>query len=117
MVYIGALNPDHYGISKLFLQSGKHVLCEKPLCLNLKETESLLQIAKSSNLFFMEALWSRFAPSYIALEKKIQSGELGEIRYVEVNFGVPIINVDRLWYVLLCNLIYYVIYGYLFIIY
>ncbi|XP_045459418.1 trans-1,2-dihydrobenzene-1,2-diol dehydrogenase-like isoform X2 [Melitaea cinxia] len=96
VAYIGALNPDHYELSKLFLESGKHVLCEKPICLNYKETESLFNIAKSKNLFLMEAVWSRFAPCYIALEKEIQSGKLGDIQFVEVNFGVPIENVDRL---------------------
>ncbi|CAH0727456.1 unnamed protein product, partial [Brenthis ino] len=95
VAYIGALNPDHYELTKLFLESGKHVLCEKPLCLNLKETQSLINIAKSKNLFLMEAVWSRFAPAYLALEKEIQSGKLGDIQFVEVNFGVPIANVDR----------------------
>ncbi|XP_026497860.2 trans-1,2-dihydrobenzene-1,2-diol dehydrogenase-like [Vanessa tameamea] len=96
VAYIGALNPDHFKLSKLFLECGKHVLCEKPLCMNYKETESLLSIAKSKNLFIMEAVWSRFAPSYMALEKEIQSGKLGDVQFVEVNFGVPIANVDRL---------------------
>ncbi|XP_046963654.1 trans-1,2-dihydrobenzene-1,2-diol dehydrogenase-like [Vanessa cardui] len=96
VAYIGALNPDHFELSKLFLECGKHVLCEKPLCMNYKETESLLNIAKSKKLFIMEAVWSRFAPSYLALEKEIQSGKLGDVQFVEVNFGVPIENVDRL---------------------
>lgn len=103
VAYIGALNPDHYELSKLFLESGKHVLCEKPLCLNYKETESLFNIAKSKNLFLMEAVWSRFAPCYVALEKEIQSGKLGDIQFVEVNFGAPIENVDRLRYVFPVN--------------
>lgn len=51
----------------------------------------------------MEAVWSRFAPCYIALEKEIQSGKLGDIQFVEVNFGVPIENVDRLRYVFTVN--------------
>ncbi|XP_041975480.1 trans-1,2-dihydrobenzene-1,2-diol dehydrogenase-like [Aricia agestis] len=96
VVYIGALNPDHYNLSKLFLESGKHVLCEKPLCLNYKQSESLIKIAKSKGLFLMEAVWSRFAPSYIALEKEIAAGNLGDVQFVEVNFGVPIISVPRL---------------------
>lgn len=96
MAYIGALNPDHYNISKLFLENGKHVLCEKPLCLNYKQAESLIRFAKSKKLFLMEAVWSRFSPTYIALEKEINSGKLGDVMFVEVNFGVPIVTVDRL---------------------
>ncbi|CAK1602241.1 unnamed protein product [Parnassius mnemosyne] len=96
VAYIGALNPDHYELSKLFLDNGKHVLCEKPLCLNYKQTKSLINFAKTKNLFLMEAVWSRFSPAYLVLEKEINSGKLGEVQYVEVNFGVPIAAVDRL---------------------
>ncbi|XP_059051166.1 trans-1,2-dihydrobenzene-1,2-diol dehydrogenase-like [Achroia grisella] len=96
VVYIGALNPSHYELTKIFLENGKHVLCEKPLCLNLKQTQSLINLARAKNLFLMEAVWSRFSPAYISLEEDIAAGKLGDIEYVEVNFGVPILNVDRL---------------------
>lgn len=96
IVYIGALNPDHYGLTKMYLENGKHVLCEKPLCLNYKQAESLIRLAKKKNLFLMEAVWSRYSPVYLALEKEINSGQLGDIHYVEVNFGEPIAAVPRL---------------------
>ncbi|XP_072941291.1 trans-1,2-dihydrobenzene-1,2-diol dehydrogenase-like isoform X2 [Epargyreus clarus] len=96
IAYIGALNPDHYDLSKLFLESGKHVLCEKPLCLNYKQAESLINLARKKKLFLMEAVWSRFSPAYIALEKELNAGKLGDVQFLEVNFGVPIHNVDRL---------------------
>ncbi|KAL0901354.1 hypothetical protein ABMA27_006633 [Loxostege sticticalis] len=96
IAYIGALNPDHYHITKLFLENGKHVLCEKPLCLNHKQVQSLVNISKQNKLFLMEAIWSRFSPVYLALEKEIQAGKLGEIKHVEANFGAPIATVDRL---------------------
>ncbi|KAL0850999.1 hypothetical protein ABMA28_006892 [Loxostege sticticalis] len=96
ITYIGALNPDHYHITKLFLENGKHVLCEKPLCLNHKQVQSLVNISKQKKLFLMEAIWSRFSPVYLALEKEIQAGKLGEIKHVEANFGAPIATVDRL---------------------
>ncbi|XP_061717539.1 trans-1,2-dihydrobenzene-1,2-diol dehydrogenase-like [Cydia pomonella] len=96
VVYIGTLNPDHYPLAKLFLEHGKHVLCEKPLCLNLKQAQSLINIAKKNKRFLMEAVWSRFAPAYLELEKEIASGKLGEVKRVEVNFGVPLLDVARL---------------------
>ncbi|KAL4716882.1 hypothetical protein ACJJTC_012693 [Scirpophaga incertulas] len=96
VAYIGAFNPDHYTLAKLFLDHGKHVLCEKPLCLNLKQAQSLINFAEQKKLFLMEAVWSRFAPIYLAFEKEIQSGKLGDLKHVEVNFGGPTSNVDRL---------------------
>ncbi|XP_047985555.1 trans-1,2-dihydrobenzene-1,2-diol dehydrogenase-like isoform X2 [Leguminivora glycinivorella] len=97
VAYIGSLNPEHYALSKLFLENGKHVLCEKPLCLNSKQAQALdIDIAKNKKVFFMEGIWSRFSPAYIALKKEIDSGKLGEVKLVEVNLGAPIDTVDRL---------------------
>lgn len=90
------MNPDHYELCKLFIENGKHVLCEKPLCMNFNQAQSLINFVKKKNLFFMEAVWSRFSPAYIALEKEIQSGKLGDPKFVEVNFGAPLVTVDRL---------------------
>jgi len=56
VVYIGAIHTEHYRLSKLMLEAGKHVLCEKPLCVNLNETESLIKVAKTKNKFLMEVL-------------------------------------------------------------
>uniref|UniRef100_A0A2A4J2T5 Trans-1,2-dihydrobenzene-1,2-diol dehydrogenase n=1 Tax=Heliothis virescens TaxID=7102 RepID=A0A2A4J2T5_HELVI len=96
VVYIGALNPDHYSITKLFLENGKHVLCEKPFCLNLKQTESLFNLAKKKNLFLMEAVWTRFSPAYIYLEKEIAAGSLGDVTFLEGDFGI-VCESDRMF--------------------
>lgn len=60
----------------------------------------------------MEAVWSRFFPAYAALENEVKSGKLGDILFVEVNFGLPIAGVDRLRY-LICDLlsIWFIILG------
>lgn len=88
VVYIGALNNDHYGLCKMFLENGKHVLCEKPFCLNAKQSQSVINLARKKNLFIMEAVWTRFSPAYIDVEKEIEAGALGEIRFIEGNFGI-----------------------------
>lgn len=96
MVYIGTLNPQHYEVSLLMLNHGKHVLCEKPLAMNKKQVEGILAAAKANKRFFMEAVWSRFFPSYQHVRQLIQTGALGEIKDVVVNFGFPLASVDRL---------------------
>lgn len=96
VVYIGTLNPQHFEIAKLMLNHGKHVLCEKPLTMNLKQTTELIQLAKTKNLFLMEAVWSRFFPVYDAIRKEIASGSLGEIYQVIVSFGFRMPDVERL---------------------
>ena len=61
IVYVGSINTAHLSICKLCFNHNKHILCEKPLGMNVKETEELLNMAKEKKLFFMEAIWSRYA--------------------------------------------------------
>lgn len=96
VVYIGAINPTHYEIGLMMLDHGKHVLCEKPLCMNEGQAKALLEHAKQKKLFFMEAIWSRFFPAYIHLKDRIDAGDLGEIKEVNVEFGFLLSDVDRL---------------------
>lgn len=80
----------------MMLSHGKHVLCEKPLCMNQKQARKLIQYAESKKLFLMEAVWSRFFPAYQYLRKEIETGILGEIQQVEVSFGTELANVERM---------------------
>lgn len=89
------MHPAHYDIGMLMLQHGKHVLCEKPLSMNEKQSRKLLEFAKSKNLFFMEAIWSRFFPSYQYVKSQINAGALGDIREVHVEFGFDHKGSDR----------------------
>ena len=54
----------HLSLARQFLAAGKAVLCEKPLCMTLDETEELVSLARSSGTFLMEAIWSRCLPVY-----------------------------------------------------
>lgn len=96
IAYIGVLNPQHFEIAKLMLEHGKHVLCEKPLTLNEKQTKKLIGISKEKNLFLMEAVWSRCFPAYKEMKNIIESGQIGEVLQVNVDFGFPIIQIDRI---------------------
>ncbi|KAI4486921.1 hypothetical protein M0802_012206 [Mischocyttarus mexicanus] len=95
VVYIGTLNTTHYELAKIMLEHGKHVLCEKPLTINAKQTESLIKFAKSKNLFLMEAVWSRFFPLYTIIKQKIEFGSIGEIYQVIIPFGFNLQNIER----------------------
>lgn len=74
----GTPHTYHYANSKAALLAGKHVLCEKPVTSNGAELRSLLNLAKERNLFFMEALWTRFHPLTIELKKVAEEGSLGD---------------------------------------
>lgn len=96
VVYIGTINTQHFEVAQLMLDHGKHVLIEKPLCMNEKQAKKLIEHAEQKKLFLMEAIWSRFLPSYQYLQKQIRSGALGDIKSVDAEFGFPIEHVDRI---------------------
>jgi UDP-N-acetylglucosamine 3-dehydrogenase len=62
------------------LQAGKHVIMEKPLALSLPEADSMLEAARISEKFLMVAHVLRFWPEYMAIQKLVQSGRIGEPR-------------------------------------
>lgn len=90
VVYIGIINLQHFAVAKLMLEHGKHVLVEKPLCMNERQARELIEFAEQKNLFLMEGIWSRCFPSYDHIGRLIQSGTLGDIKSVDIHFGVPI---------------------------
>ena len=79
----------------MYIEAGKAVLCEKPLCMNVRETEELVSLARERKVFLMEAIWSRCLPAYKALMQAIAAGEIGDVKQVFAFFGFPI-TADRL---------------------
>ncbi|XP_014767878.1 trans-1,2-dihydrobenzene-1,2-diol dehydrogenase isoform X1 [Octopus bimaculoides] len=94
LVYLSTANSFHHPLSILMLNNGKPVLCEKTCACNTKQTEEMIELAKSKKLFFMEALWSNFFPAYKALREIIDSGTIGKIRYVDVAHFYDLFSLD-----------------------
>jgi len=86
IVYIASPHVGHYNDSLLCLNNGKAVLCEKPVAINEMQCRKMLDAAKKNNVFFMEALWTRFIPSFIKCKELIEEGEIGEVLIVEADF-------------------------------
>jgi predicted dehydrogenase len=87
IVYIATPHISHAELSIQAMRHGKHVLCEKPLALNFEEANAIIKTARQHNCFFMEALWTRFNPSLIAIKKIIDNGEIGDIKYINADFA------------------------------
>jgi len=64
-------------------QAGKHVLCEKPIALEVAEADEMLAAAEKMKVSFMVAHVIRFWPEYMAIKRVVDGGELGEVRFVE----------------------------------
>ncbi|AAW43964.1 conserved hypothetical protein [Cryptococcus deneoformans JEC21] len=87
-IYVGTPHVLHHRNAKDALLAGKHVLLEKPACLEVEELDELFMIAKEKNLFFMEAVWTRFQPITYAVEEVIKSGILGKPKRFSADFSM-----------------------------
>ncbi|MBF0651401.1 Gfo/Idh/MocA family oxidoreductase [Dysgonomonas sp. GY75] len=77
-VYIASPNSLHASQSILFMQHGKHVLCEKPFASNAKEVKTMIAAAQENNVTLMEAMKPSLTPNFKALKNHIE--EIGTIR-------------------------------------
>lgn len=66
-VYIASPNFLHCQQSKICMQHGKHVLCEKPLASNARQAREMCQMAQERGVVFMEAMKSTLSPNFRAV--------------------------------------------------
>ncbi len=81
-VYI-ATHPDtHAKLSIQALTAGKHVMCEKPVALNVRQLEDVLTAARAHDRLFMEAMKPPFFPLYRKLREHLQQDPIGPVGFV-----------------------------------
>lgn len=87
-IYNPLPNHLHVPITIEALKAGKHVLCEKPLSLNNREAQKLLQNANEyPDLKVMEAFMYRFHPQWKKAKSLVEGGEIGELKTVNSFFS------------------------------
>lgn len=70
-VYIASPNYMHCRQSKICMQYGKHILCEKPLASNAREATEMCQMARERGVVLMEAMKSTLSPNFRAVVENI----------------------------------------------
>jgi predicted dehydrogenase len=78
-VVVSTPNALHAEQTIACLRSGKHVLVEKPMAMNLTECDQMIAAARQSSKALMVAHCWRFHPDVIGVRERIARGELGEI--------------------------------------
>ncbi len=89
IIYVATPHTRHKEDCILCLESGKAVLCEKPFAMNAREAREIIEVARSRQLFCMEAMWMRFLPLALEVRDIINRGEIGEICSLTADFGYP----------------------------
>jgi predicted dehydrogenase len=86
-VYVATRHPAHAQATILCLERGIPVLCEKPFAMNRREVQQMIDAARRSDTFLMEAIWTRFLPTTLKALELIESGRIGEVVSVKADFG------------------------------
>ncbi|MFW2478654.1 MAG: Gfo/Idh/MocA family protein, partial [Lentimonas sp.] len=73
----------HRDVSIQCLQAGVHVLCEKPMALNMAECEAMIEVAESTGKELMIAHCIRFWPAYVWLKQAVNEQTYGKVRVAE----------------------------------
>jgi len=83
-VYIASPNVFHTNQAKIFLENGKHVLCEKPIVTKAENYIELKSLADKNGLIYMEAI----IPRHVSCYKKIKEAlkEIGKISEAKINY-------------------------------
>lgn len=77
MLVIGAPNHVHCEITLAAAKAGKHIVVEKPLCLNMAEADLMIDACRKAGVKLMYAEELCFTPKYVRLKGLLDEGALG----------------------------------------
>ena len=87
IIYITSPHNTHYEFMKKALEHGKHILVEKSITLNSRELDEMIALAAEKKLVLAEAMTIWHMPIYKKLWEIVQSGQLGRVQIITMNFG------------------------------
>ena len=85
-IHLATPNRLHFEQATAALRAGKHVLCEKPLAMNVKESAELVRLARASDLVTGVAYNIRFYPLCQESATRVQSAEFGDFLHVQGSY-------------------------------
>ena len=87
IIYISTPHNTHMPYLRKALENGKHVLCEKAITLNSDELAEAVALAEKNHVILAEAMTIFHMPIYRKVKEIVDSGVLGDLRLVQMNFG------------------------------
>jgi len=75
----------HAGTIRAALDAGAHVLCEKPLCLDLAESDKLARLAAERSRVLMCVHNWKYAPAFAVAHQVLAAGRLGTLRFIGID--------------------------------
>lgn len=93
-IYIATHPNTHMEYTLKAAKAGKPVYCEKPLGISSEQSKAMVAFCKQQGVPFYSAYYRRALPKYLKIKNMLDSGILGEIRYVHVEMHQSIAEVD-----------------------
>ena len=93
-VYVATHPDSHRDLCLRALAAGKHVLCEKPAALNVRQLEELLEAANRQDRLFMEAMKPPFFPLYQRLRAHLAVDSIGSVGFVRAGHADSTLEPD-----------------------
>ncbi len=90
MVTIAAPNSLHAQMTADIARAGKHVVCEKPLCMTLEEADEMIDVCRKEGVLLLYAEELFFTPKYVKAKEMADQGAFGRVYLVkqsEKHFG------------------------------
>jgi predicted dehydrogenase len=85
-VFIVSANSAHCSETILTAEAGKHVICEKPMAMNVAECQRMIDACKKSNVKLMVGHMLRLSPLVRRMKELVQSGAMGKIIHADSSF-------------------------------
>ena len=86
-IYLPLANHEHAAWALRAIERGKHVLCEKPMALTVADIDAIEAAARQHQVTVMEGFMYRFHPQHQRVRELLDSGLIGDIRFVRSSFS------------------------------
>lgn len=96
-VYIASPVNCHARQIKMAAEAGKHVLCEKPLCLNLKQAKESVEVCRKNKVFLQEGYMMKFHGAHVKIKELVDEGRLGKIVYMRAQLSCWYPKMEGAW--------------------
>lgn len=79
-VYVVTPHNAHFRFTKLALELGKPVLCEKSFTVTAQETDELIALSREKGVYLAEAMWTWFSPAANRVKSWVDGGAIGQVK-------------------------------------
>ena len=94
-IYIATHPSSHMEYTLKVAEAGKPVYCEKPLAISSEDSKMMTAFCKEKGVPFFSAYYRRALPKFLKIKALLDSGIIGEIRYVHVAMHQSLLEADK----------------------